>query len=183
MLTALFGAAAGYALRQCVSPRSAGWRSSGDHLLHTVMAAAMAVMPWHLHVPSPAVLTVFFAGATLWFPVTAVMGGQAGRWMDAVRRFPDTVGMVAMAWMTHRETTPPRLVPIGQETGLDAGNMVTAVLALYLLVCALRSLTQDMSVLRASRGPVISASISGPCTRFWQGSTAMGTAIMLFMHH
>ncbi|MQY34022.1 hypothetical protein SRB17_19880 [Streptomyces sp. RB17] len=45
MPTALFSAGAVHALRHD-APRSPGWRSRVDHLLHTAMALAMAVMPW-----------------------------------------------------------------------------------------------------------------------------------------
>ncbi|MFF7597698.1 hypothetical protein [Streptomyces mirabilis] len=47
MLTALFAAGAVHALWCGLLSRSSGWRSRGDHLLHTVMALAMAVMPWN----------------------------------------------------------------------------------------------------------------------------------------
>ncbi|MER7693287.1 hypothetical protein [Streptomyces sp. NPDC097610] len=47
MLTALFTAAAVRALRAAPVSRSLGRRSRVDHLLHTAMALAMAVMPWN----------------------------------------------------------------------------------------------------------------------------------------
>jgi hypothetical protein len=62
--------------------------------------------------------------------------------------------------------------------------MVTGVLTLCLLAYALRSLTRDMPGLQgASGGPGASTDIGGPVDRFWHGSTAMGTAVMLLMHH
>ncbi|MCX5052495.1 MULTISPECIES: DUF5134 domain-containing protein [unclassified Streptomyces] len=179
MLTALFGAATVHALRHSVLSWSSGWLSRGDHLLHTVMALAMTVMPWHWGgEQSPQRQTVFFAAAALWFPLTARLSRRWPGSADLVRRPPDAVGMAAMAamaWMPVRH---------GGYTDVRTGDAVTGVLTLCLLACALRSLTRDMPALRGASGStVMSTSISGPCDRFWQGSTAMGTAIMLLMHH
>jgi len=176
MLTALFAAAALYALRQTVLPRDSGWRGRGDSLLHTVMASAMTVMPWHRidEAPQPGQTTFFFAAA-LWFPLTAVLGRRGPRWADLVRRSPHAVGMAAMAWMPVRH---------GGVTDAQTSDMVTAVLTLCLLAYALRSLTRDMPTLRGTPGSAgISTDLGGPCDHFWQGSTAMGTAIMLLIHH
>ncbi|MFJ9902442.1 DUF5134 domain-containing protein [Streptomyces sp. NPDC101152] len=176
MLTALFAAAAVYALRQAVLPQDSGWRDRGDSLLHTVMASAMAVMPWHGidEVPQPGQTTFFFAAA-LWFPLTAVLGPRGPGWAGLVRRSPHSVGMAAMAWMPVRH---------GGITDAQTGDTVTGVLTLCLLAHALRSLTRDMPTLRGAPGSVgISTDLAGPCDRFWQGSMAMGTAIMLLMHH
>jgi hypothetical protein len=176
MLTALFAASAVYALRQVVLPRSFGRRERGDQLLHTVMASAMAVMPWHRvsEVPPPG-QTVFFATVALWFPLTSVLSRRGPRLVGLVRRSPYAVGMVAMAWMPVRH---------GGVTDARTGDAITGVLTLCLLTYALRSLTRDMPRLRGASGNVgVSIGIGGPCDRFWHGSTAMGTAIMLLMHH
>lgn len=176
MLTALFGAATIHALRHTVLPRNSGWRSWGDHFLHTAMALAMAVMPWHLSggqsLPGQ---TAFFAAAALWFPLTAIADRQSSGLTGAARRSPYAVGMAAMAWMTVRH---------GDFLDAQTGELITGALALYLLAYALRSLTQDMPTLRGAWGTnAVSTGISGPCTRFWHGSTAMGTAVMLLIHH
>ncbi|MCX4879058.1 MULTISPECIES: DUF5134 domain-containing protein [unclassified Streptomyces] len=177
MLTALFAAATVHALRQAALTRGAGWRGRGDGLLHIVMAAAMAVMPWHRigEGPAPGRTTFFFAAAALWFPLTAVLGVRGSRLAGLVRRSPQAVGMAAMAWMPVRH---------GSVTDAHTGDLVTGVLTLCLLAYALRSLTQDMPTLRGTPGSVgMSTDLGGPCDRFWQGSTAMGTALMLLMHH
>src|SRR4051794_4754844 len=105
MLTALFAAAAVYTLRQAVLTRGSGWRGRGDSLLHTVMASAMAVMPWHLidDGPPPGRTAFFFAAAALWFPLTAVLGLRGPRLSGLVHRSPHAVGMLAMAWMPVRQ--------------------------------------------------------------------------------
>ncbi|MFE7927388.1 DUF5134 domain-containing protein [Streptomyces sp. NPDC057456] len=176
MLTALFAASAVHALRQVVPPRSLGRHERGDRLLHTVMASAMAVMPWHRvgEVPPPG-QTVFFATLALWFPLTSVLSRRGTRLACLVRRSPYAVGMVGMAWM-----------PVRHDGLTDArtGDAITGVLTLCLLAYALRSLTRDMPGLRAASGQMgVSTGIGGPCDHFWHGSTAMGTAIMLLMHH
>ncbi|MDX2546243.1 DUF5134 domain-containing protein [Streptomyces sp. WI04-05B] len=179
MLTALFAGAAVHTLRQAALTRGAGWRGRGDVLLHTVMAAAMAVMPWQPigDGPAPGWTALFFAAAALWFPLTAVLGLRlrGPGWADLVHRSPHAVGMAAMAWMPVRHSG---------VTDAGTGDLVTAALTLFLLAHALRSLTQDMPTLRGASGGVsISTDLGGPCARFWQGSTAMGTALMLLMHH
>jgi hypothetical protein len=176
MLTVLFAASAVYALWHAVLPRGSGWRDRGDQLLHTAMASAMAVMPWHGVGEVPARgQTVFFAAAALWFPLTGVLGRRGPGLSDLARRLPFSVGMVAMTWMPVRH---------GGVTDVRTGEMVTGVLTLCLLAYALRSLTRDMPGLQgASGGPGASTDIGGPVDRFWHGSTAMGTAVMLLMHH
>ncbi|MEU0072044.1 DUF5134 domain-containing protein [Streptomyces sp. NPDC006332] len=176
MLTGLFVASSVYALWQVVRPRSFGRRARGDHLLHAVMASAMAVMPWHRgsEVP-PQGQTVFFAAVALWFPLTSVLSRRGRRLVGLVRRTPYAVGMVAMAWMPVRH---------GGVTDAGTGDVITGVLTLCLLAYALRSLTRGMPRLRGPSGDVdVSTGIGGPCDRFWHGSTAMGTAIMLLIHH
>ncbi|MFJ8027878.1 DUF5134 domain-containing protein [Streptomyces sp. NPDC096311] len=174
MLTALFTAGAVHALRCGLLARGSGWRSRGDHLLHSVMALAMAVMPWNGGGMLPEAQTTFFAAAALWFPLTAVSRHRQFELTDVTRRLPYAAGMAAMAWMTR----------LGHSTGSMAGDVVTGVLALYLLACALRSLTRDMPMLcRASGTADSSTSIRAPYTHFWHGSMALGTVIMLLMHH
>jgi hypothetical protein len=177
MLTALFAAAAVHTLRQAVLKRHSGWRSRGDSLLHTVMASAMAVMPWHQidDGPPPGRTAFFFVAAALWFPLTAVLSRRGARLTGLVHSMPHAVGMLAMAWMPVRH---------GGVTDTHTGDMVTGVLTLCLLAYALRSLTRDMPTLLAIPGSVsMSTDLGGPCDRFWQGSMALGTAIMLLSHH
>ncbi|MBK3567244.1 DUF5134 domain-containing protein [Streptomyces sp. MBT62] len=176
MLTVLFAASAVYALRQAVLRRSPGWRDRGDQLLHTVMASAMAVMPWHGLGEVPARgQVVFFAAAAVWFPLTAVLGRRGPVSAGLVRSSPYAVGMLAMAWMPVRH---------GSVADMRTADLVTGALTLCLLAYALRSLTRDMPrLLGTSADAGISADIGGACDRFWHGSTAMGTAIVLLMHH
>ncbi|MEW1775967.1 DUF5134 domain-containing protein [Streptomyces sp. NPDC086777] len=183
LLTVLFSVAAVRALRQGVRSPAGGCRDRVDHLLHAAMALAMAVMPWRLGGVLPALpQSVFFAAAALWFPWTAVRSGREGRLAATVRRLPYAVGMAAMTWMSYRAAGHQ-----GHETmagGLPADDDVTWVLALYLLICALRSLTRDMPALRATTGTA--GDCAGPRSvydNFWDGVTAMGTVVMLLMPH
>lgn len=129
------------------------------------MALAMAVMPWNWgRILSEVPLTAFFAAAATWFSLTAVSCRQESRLAATARRLPYGVGMAAMAWMAYSTAGPSHEILVG---GLPAahqaahlshppgeskvGGVVTGVLALHLLVCALRSLTRDMPALgRAS---------------------------------
>ncbi|MFF5139619.1 DUF5134 domain-containing protein [Streptomyces sp. NPDC013157] len=198
MLTALFTAAAVRALRQSVVARTGGCRSRVDHLLHAAMALTMAVMPWGWGGALPALpQSVFFAAAALWFPLTAVRRGQEGQLSAMVRRLPYAVGMAAMTWMSYRAAghghqtmadgvpTAHQAMQVSHSMGESrAGSVVTGVLALYLLTCALQALTRDMPALRATTGTVAdSTSLSSVCNRFWDGATAMGTLVMLLMPH
>ncbi len=76
-------------------------RDRGDHLLHTVMALAMAVKPWNGGGMLPEAPTTFFTAAALWFPLTAVSRQRQFELTDVARRLPYAAGMAAMAWMTH----------------------------------------------------------------------------------
>ncbi|MGW5480342.1 DUF5134 domain-containing protein [Streptomyces sp. NPDC004008] len=196
MLTTLFAAGAVRALRHGVLARSSGWRSRVDHVLDTAMALGMAVMPWtsgHMLPELPP--TVFFAAAALWFLLTPVRRAQESTLVAITRRLPHAAGMAAMAWMTYltagpsHETLAEGLSPahhvahVGHSTGAKGGDLITGVLALYLLACALRSLTRDMPTLRGASGTVdVATSMCGPYNHFWPGSMALGTAIMLLMH-
>ncbi|WP_190168364.1 hypothetical protein [Streptomyces mirabilis] len=82
MVTALFAAGAVHALWCGLLSRSSGWRSRGDHLLHTVMA----VMPWNGGGKLPEVQTTFFAAAALCFPLTAVSRQRQFELTDVARR-------------------------------------------------------------------------------------------------
>ncbi|MEU9347897.1 DUF5134 domain-containing protein [Streptomyces sp. NPDC048278] len=198
MLTALFAAVAVRALRQSVLARTGGCRNRVDHLLHAVMALTMATMPWSWGGTLPALpQSVFFAAAALWFPLTAVRSGREGHLSATVRRLPYAVGMAAMTWMSYRAAghsrqtmadgvpTAHQAMRAGHSMGESkAGSVVTGVLALYLLACALHSLTRDMPALRATTGTVADpTSLRSMCHRFWDGATAMGTLVMLLMPH
>ncbi|MER5520900.1 DUF5134 domain-containing protein [Streptomyces sp. NPDC002763] len=198
MLTTLFAAAAAHALRQGVLTRTRAGRSRVDHLLHAVMALVMAVMPWGWGGALPELpLSVFFAAAALWFPLTAVKCGQERQLSAAARRLPYAVGMAAMTWMSYRSTghahqtmaegvpTAHQTMPLRHFTGESkAADVVTGVLALYLLTCSLRSLTRDMPTLRTTPETADnSTSLKSVYNRFWDGATAMGTAVMLLMPH
>ncbi|MFD6193483.1 DUF5134 domain-containing protein [Streptomyces sp. NPDC060275] len=204
MLTVLFTAAAVHGLWQLVSSRSAGWSERVDHLLHTAMALAMAVMPWSWGraLPGPP-QALFFTAAALWFPLTAAAGRPRGTWPGALPgRLPYAGGMAAMAWMTHSMAGSPHETlaggpPVahhaaaGRLPGESAlGDAPGAVLALWLVTCALWSLTRDLPGLGGSRhtasdhtGVRAPGPVRHPCGHFWDGSMALGTAVMLLMPH
>ncbi|MFF7982810.1 DUF5134 domain-containing protein [Streptomyces sp. NPDC007901] len=120
-LTALFAAAAVRALRHALTSRRCGWCSRVDHLLHTVMALAMTVLPWHSGhaLPElPQTASAFFAAAALWFPLTAGRGRRS-RLTVIARRLPYSVGMAAMAWMTLAMAGPSHEPP---AEGLSSGH-------------------------------------------------------------
>jgi hypothetical protein len=196
MLTALFAAAAIRALRHGVLTGSTGWRSRVDHFLHTAMALTMAVMPWNWgRVLPEAPLTAFFAAAALWFLLNAASHCEKSVLTATAPRLPYAAGMAAMAWMTHSIACPshetlteglpaaPQVTHLGPSAGEStAANAVTGVLALYLTVCALRSLTRGMPALRRASDPVPTR-IAELFSHFWAGSMTLGTVIMLLMHH
>ncbi|MEU3187717.1 DUF5134 domain-containing protein [Streptomyces sp. NPDC006923] len=200
MLTALFAASAVHGLRGAVMPRGTGWRRRGDHLLHTAMALAMAVMPWHwgawLHHP---VQVAFFGSAALWFPLTALCRHQESRRAALVRGLPSTVGMAAMAWMlwaahpasgpSHENFAAP---PADSRHTVNPGHAthpasvtqtVSAVLALYLLACALWSLLRVMPTSRPHANSETPYDGHESYRRFWDGSMMLGTVIMLLFPH
>ncbi|MFH8738381.1 DUF5134 domain-containing protein [Streptomyces sp. NPDC017964] len=197
MLTALFASAAVRALRYALVSRSLRWRDRVDHLLHTAMALAMAVMPWNCSSALPELpLTAFFTAAALWFPLAAAGRCQQSRLTATARRLPYAAGMAAMAWMTlsmaglSHEPLAQGLPAEHQAVHLShsaggsrAGAVVTGVLALYLLAYALWSLTRGMPTLSSVSDAVAnSTSASGRYPYFWDGSMALGTVIMLLMH-
>ncbi|MFJ8024760.1 DUF5134 domain-containing protein [Streptomyces sp. NPDC096311] len=175
LLTALFVGAAGYAVRHACAPSGGAWRGRVDHFLHAAMAVAMAAMPWG-PVPSRMGQTVLFTAAALWFPLTPVRRAGESRSAATVRRLPSALGMTAMVWMLRTAHAPHAL-----HHAPPAGSRVAVLLALCLLVCALWSLTRDMPVLRA--GPGTSAVLRSPYGHFWDGSMALGAAVMLVMPH
>lgn len=197
MLTALFTAGAVHTLRHGVLSRSSGRRDRIDHLLHTAMALAMAVMPWSWGRMLPqAPQTAFFAAAALWFALTAI-GRRQEPWPAAtIRRLPYAAGMAAMAWMTHATAGPShetlaedrpaahQAVQLGHVAEQSqTADAVTGVVALCLLGCALRSLTREMPTLRSAPRTEDSCTTREPYGHFWEGSMTLGTVVMLLMHH
>ncbi|MFG3142738.1 DUF5134 domain-containing protein [Streptomyces sp. NPDC048211] len=197
MLTALFTAAAVHGLRRGVLARGPGRRDRVDRLLHAAMALAMAAMPWSRGPALPVTAqVVFFAAAALWFPLTAVGRGQGSGPAAVARALPSAAGMAAMAWMAwtaHPAGGPAHenlagafpaahhAAHMGHSPGESGtGDVVVPVLALYLLGCAPRSLTRDMPPLRPGAAAAAPRELYG---HFWDGSMALGTAIMLVMPH
>lgn len=177
LLTTLFVGAAGYAVRYALGPPGSAWRGRVDHLLHAAMAVAMAAMPWGPLLPRTG-QTVLFTAAALWFPLTPVRRPGEPLQAATARRLPYALGMAAMVWMLHSPHATHHAPATVEST---TGSLVTAALALCLLTCALCSLTRDMPGLRAtSDTPGI---LLRPYGHFWDGSTALGTAIMLVMPH
>ncbi|MDT0401454.1 MULTISPECIES: DUF5134 domain-containing protein [Streptomyces] len=170
LLTALFAAAAVRGLWHGVLSPDRGGHDRVGHLLHTAMALAMAVMPWSpgAGVPGPP-QAAFFAAAALWFPASALVRRHGRRPAAVLRSLPYAADMAAMALMAHRMT--------GHSHG--APPAAAAALAVCLLLCALRSLTRCMPSLRATAGR---RTAGDPYTCFWDGSMALGTAVMLLMH-
>lgn len=112
ILTAALAVLAAYALWRAVraSRRSVGGGIS--HLLHAVMAVAMAVMCWPSGMELPAAPQVFFfVAAALWYPVAAAAGrsgrsvpsggGGSPRTPRLLAALPHTVVMASMAWMLY----------------------------------------------------------------------------------
>src|SRR4051794_39035204 len=163
MLTALFVAGAVHGLRRGLRPGGPGRRARVDHLLHSAMALAMAAMPWGFTQTVPgAAQTGFFAAAAAWFPLTAVRR-QESVLRAQVRGLPRAAGMAAMGWMawtsrsmagpSHENladgpVATPHLAHSAGHSAID--DVVVTMLVLYLLGCALRSLTREMPALRST---------------------------------
>jgi hypothetical protein len=201
MLAALFAAIAVYEVRQGTRSHGGGWRGRGDHLLHAVMASAMAVMPWNRgvllsHPAEPAL----FAAAALWYPLSSAVRRHESCVAALVGRMPSTVGMAAMTWMAwpaHSgsgsaqeilagpQAAAPQSIMPGHAVHLSAtAQAVTAALALYLLGHALLSLTRIMPGLRARPAPLAEPSdLHQLYASFWNGAMALGTALMLLTPH
>ncbi|MFD5721738.1 DUF5134 domain-containing protein [Streptomyces sp. NPDC127036] len=195
-LTTLFASAAIRGLWHGLRPRTSGWHGRVDHLLHAAMAMAMAAMPWSWgQTLLGTQQAVFFATAAVWSPLSALVHGRTSpvvRWGSAISRLPITAGMVAMVWMTWPSPAgSPEMVADGRQAmshathaadsmgGLTAG--VTALLAACMLACSLWSLTRAMPSMVRTRA--FDAGSQDPYRHFWEGSTAMGTAIMLLLTH
>ncbi|MEV2198198.1 DUF5134 domain-containing protein [Streptomyces phaeochromogenes] len=189
MLTLLFAAAAIHELRHRVLPRRSGWSMRTDGLLHVSMAMTMCAMPWSRGAWMPAgAQAAFFAGAALWFPLSALSRRHGTRLTLVTRSLPSAAGMAAMAW-TVRPTQGAGHETLAAHAGHSMGTGGPAthgtgigVLALYLLVCALRSLTRDMPGLRGTTGHRRFPAVREVRDHFWEGTTHLGTVVMLLMH-
>lgn len=177
LLTVLFGGAAVHAARHAFRPARLAWRGRVDHFLHAAMAVAMAAMPWGPLLPRTG-QTVLFTAAVAWFALTPGRHLREPRPAAVVQRLPSALGMAAMVWMLRTPHATHHAPAMG---GSSTVPLVSATLALCLLTCALRSLTRDMPALRAT--PHTSRVLPRPYGHFWDGSTALGTAIMLLMPH
>ena len=100
ILTLTFAALAAYGTWRAVrAPRVTGRVS---HLLHVVMAVAMAVMAWPRGMEAPAAPQIaFFTAATLWYPAVALLGRDrtSSRARELAHAFPHAAAMAGMAWM------------------------------------------------------------------------------------
>jgi hypothetical protein len=104
-----------------------------------------------------------------------------------------------MAWMLRTplarvapsHETPAGGVPAAHHSaalGHPAGAsvpaaVVTTVLTVYLLACALRSLTRPMPSLRFATDAAHRAAATDPYGHSREGAMALGTALMLLMPH
>lgn len=200
MLTVLFALAAVHALWHGVRSPGAGRRDRVDHLLHAAMSLAMAAMPWSLGRSLPGrATTVLFALAALWFPLTALRRRTANRVAEIAGRLPSAAGMAAMAWMLrtpHGRGVPTHEtlaagVPGVHDTaahGHAAGApvpaaCVTGLLTVYLLACAMWSLTRPMPSLRSTPDAAHRAAATDPYGHVRDGAMALGTAVMLLVPH
>ncbi|MFD7818667.1 DUF5134 domain-containing protein [Streptomyces sp. NPDC059785] len=154
-----------------------------------------------------------FTAAAVWFPLTALhrrtrdgagrttdgAGRTANGAADVLHRLPPAVGMAAMAWMlrtshggaAHSHETLADGVPAAHHTaalghGADASATaagITGLLTVYLLACALRSLTRPMPSLRSATDTAHRAAATDPYGHVRDGAMALGTAVMLLMPH
>ncbi|MER6682002.1 DUF5134 domain-containing protein [Streptomyces olivaceoviridis] len=200
LLTVLFVLVAVHALWHGVRAPGAGRRDRVDHLLHAAMAVAMAAMPWSLGQSLPGrTTTVLFTLAALWFPLTALRRHTANAVTEIAGRLPSAAGMAAMAWMprTHHGRAVPShealaagvpathdTVAHGHATGAPmSAAWVTGLLAVYLLACAMWSLTRPMPSLRPVPNAAHRAAATDPYGHVRDGAMALGTALMLLMPH
>ncbi|MFF8572598.1 DUF5134 domain-containing protein [Streptomyces sp. NPDC015408] len=192
MLTLLFAGVTLHVLWHAVRSPGAGRRDRVDLVLHCAMAAAMAAMPWSYGPPlSGRAATVFFTAAALWFLLTA---RKAVVFAD---RLTPAVGMAAMAWMSRTspgtaasETVAAAGVPAAHHTAAHGhaaasttATLVTVALTVYLLGCALRSLTRPMPALRTVTDHAHRAAATNPYGHVRDGAMALGTAVMLLLPH
>jgi hypothetical protein len=142
------------------------------------MAAAMAAMPWSLgRSLSGPTSTVLFTAAAAWFPLTAIHRRTTGTAARIAARLPSAAGMAAMAWMLR---TPHGRAASSHEA---SAAVVSALLTVYLLVCAVRSLTLPMPSLRSVTDTAHRAAATDPYGHTRDGAMALGTAVMLLMPH
>ncbi|MER7547240.1 DUF5134 domain-containing protein [Spirillospora sp. NPDC127506] len=109
ILTVLFVLLAAYSVWRAVSGSDGRTVGRGGaaarvaHVLHAVMAAAMAAMVWSWGMDLPAwPQVVFFTLAALWFVgIALAFPGGAPRSRALLIAFPHALVMGAMAWMVH----------------------------------------------------------------------------------
>ncbi|MGV9645957.1 DUF5134 domain-containing protein [Streptomyces sp. NPDC003333] len=203
MLTLSFTVAALHVLWHGARAPRVGRRDRVDLVLHFAMAAAMAAMPWSPGRPlSGRAMAVVFTAAALWFPLSAFRSVRSlGRRPDTAGtaavfagRLPPAAGMAAMAWMSrHGAAGVPGTLAADVPSATAAhghaaaaptsATLVTAVLAVYLLGCAVRSLTRPMPALRTATGPAHRAAATDPYGHVRDGAMSLGTAVMLLLPH
>ncbi|MEU3792510.1 DUF5134 domain-containing protein [Streptomyces fructofermentans] len=202
LLTVLFAAVAAHGLWRGRRSADRGWRGRVDRFLHAVMAVAMAAMPWGRDwewsrgLPVAA-MTVLSGAAALWFPLIAIVR-RNDRGTALADRLPHTVGMAAMVWMLQAPHTggerehvnladgssPAHHAATGPAADLAVtGPAVTALLAMLLLGCALRSLTRSMPPLWAVAAGTGAGAAAEPYRQAGEGAMALGAAVMLVMPH
>ncbi|MBT2409003.1 DUF5134 domain-containing protein [Streptomyces sp. ISL-12] len=200
LLTVLFTLVSAHALRQVLRPGGAGRRDRVDHLLHAGMAGGMAVMPWGLaHPLAGRTAVAVCAAAALWFVLSAPRRRPAGTTprrplagtvAAVAARLPAAAGMAAMAWMlraphgaAHRTLAAGG--PAAHHTAAAAlpEPAVTAVLAVGLLACGVRSLTRPMPALRSATDDAHRTAARDPYGHARDGAMALGTAVMLLLPH
>ncbi|MFG3265829.1 DUF5134 domain-containing protein [Streptomyces bobili] len=156
---------------------------------------------------------VIFTAAALWFPLTAfrpvrpfqpsgplrrrtATAGTAALFAD---RLPPAAGMAAMAWMSRNPPGGAASAPETLASGVQAAHhtaaqghaaaasttatLVTAVLTVYLLACAIRSLTRPMPALRTATDTAHRAAATDPYGHVRDGAMSLGTAVMLLLPH
>ncbi|WP_229916605.1 DUF5134 domain-containing protein [Streptomyces fructofermentans] len=197
LLTVLFAAVAAHGLWRGRRSADRGWRGRVDGFLHAVMAVAMAAMPWGRDwdwgrewsrgLPVVA-MTVLFGAAALWFPLIAIVR-RNDRGTALVDRLPHTVGMAAMVWMLQAPHAGGEREHVNLADGSSpahhaaTGPAVTALLAMLLLGCALRSLTRSMPPLWAVAAGTGAGAAAEPYRQAGEGAMALGAAVMLVMPH
>ncbi|MGW2714939.1 DUF5134 domain-containing protein [Streptomyces sp. NPDC001356] len=199
MLTVFFALAAMHALWHVRSPGT-GCRYRVDHLLHAAMSVVMAAMPWSLgRTLSGRATTVLCTLAALWFPLAALRRHTANKVTEIAGRLPSAAGMAAMAWMLrahHGGAVPSHEilaggVPAAQDTAAHGhvtgapvpDAWITGSLTVYLLACAMWSLTRPMPSLRSAPDAAHRAAATEPYGHVRDGTMALGTALMLLMPH
>lgn len=206
LLTALFALVASHAVLHAVRSPGTGRRDRVDHLLHIAMAVVMAVMPWSPGLPlSGRGMTLLFTAAAAWFPLTALRRRAAATAGAAAiaGRLPPAAGMAAMAWQSHvhhgsaigsavlsHETlaggvpAAHHVATLGHAGGAaPAADVVTGLLAAYLLVQGIRALNPLPPLWPAATTAHPAAATGDPYGHLRDGAMALGTAVMLLMSH